>query len=511
MKKVKNFLFIALASISVLSCNDALDIVQDGELSEEVVFKQTSDLEKYLNGAIYASLDNSSQIKFASVFTDELSVAPTNTGWDYALHRYIVNADDSYAAGIWANSYSTINKVNRLLEIAQKITPSAGEQATYNNTLAEARALRAYAYLTLQSHFTTNMKDDNALGVILSTKVPDLYDQLPRVKNADIWAQMEADLAFADANLNTSSAAVAAHPFPFFVSKSFVSAIRARMYLYRGNYTLAKQYAQDAITTSGVSLTLATPIPAGTPGSASWNNSFYSESTTNPYRKIWNDTSNGENIFVLNRPIGGIGGNIASLYTTNKTDIDGSALWTVGLNLFSALTSNTNDIRPFAFMDPKKYSGANAIYRVIDKYPGKGNQPLKNNIKVVRLSEMYLILAECAVKESTPDLAAAANYVQQIRQARRYSGTAATPTYATVTEALQDILKERRTELAFEGHRYIDLRRLGAEANVSIDRSNQDDIVATPTTLSITDYRFTMPIPSSEILGNPTIQQNPGY
>lgn len=511
MKKVKNFIFIALASLTVLSCNDALDIVQDGELSEEVVFKKTSDLEKYLNGSIYGSLDTSSQIKFASVFTDEVSVAPTNTGWDYALHRYIVTADDGYATGIWANSYSTINKVNRLLKIAQGITPSSSEVATYNNTMAEARVLRAYSYLTLQSHFTTNMKDDNALGVILSTSVPDVYDQLPRVKNADIWAQIEADLAYADANLDTSAADVAVHPFPFFVSKAFVSAIRARMYLYRGNYTLAKQYAQLAITQSGVNLTAATPIPTGTPGSAAWNNSFYSEATTNPYRKIWNDTSNGENIFVLDRPIGGIGGNIASLYTTNKTDIDGAVLWTVGINQFNVLTSNTNDIRPFAFMDPKKFSGANSIYRVIDKYPGKETQPLKNNIKVVRLSEMKLILAECEILGNTPDLAAAANLVKEVRQARRYSGTVATPSYATTTEALQDVLKERRTELAFEGHRYIDLRRLGAQANVSIDRHAQDDIVATPTTLSITDHRFTMPIPSSEILGNPGIVQNPGY
>lgn len=510
MKKVKTFLFIALASMSALSCNDALDIVQAGELTEETMFKSTSDLEKYLNGAIYASLDITSQIKFASVFTDELSTAPTNTGWDYALHRYIVNSDDAYAAGIWTTSYSTINKVNRLLKIADKITPAnATEQAAYNNTLAEARVLRAFSYLNLQSHFTTNMKDDNALGVILSTNVPDINEQLPRVKNADIWAQIEADFAYADANLNPTATIVAVHAAPFFVSKAFVSALRARMYLYRGNIALAKQYAQDAITTSGVNLTLATPIPAGTPGVGSWNNSFYSEATGNPYRQIWNDKSNGENIFTLNRPLGGVGGNIASLYTTNSTDIDGSVLWTVGINLHDEITSNLADIRTYAFMDPSKWAAPNDIYRVIDKYPGKGNQPLKNNVKVVRLSEMYLILAECAVKEN--DLPTAANYIKQIRQTRKYAGTAATPSYANATAALQDILKERRVELAFEGHRYVDLRRLGAEANVSIDRSTLDDIVATPTTLSITDHRFTMPIPTTEIQGNPTIQQNPGY
>ena len=73
---------------------------------------------------------------------------------------------------------------------------------------------------------------------------------------------------------------------------------------------------------------------------------------------------------------------------------------------------------------------------------------------------------------------------------------------------------ERRKELAFEGHRYIDLKRLGADAGVpgtdrdATDGANSNAI--SPLNILLGDYRFTLPIPQAEININPLIQ-NPGY
>jgi len=147
---------------------------------------------------------------------------------------------------------------------------------------------------------------------------------------------------------------------------------------------------------------------------------------------------------------------------------------------------------------------------VIDKYPGKPTQPLRNDLKIFRMSEMYFILAECAVAEN--QLPVAAGYIKNIRDARNRLSAQPLPVYADQQQAWADILKERRKELCFEGHRYIDIKRVGPLANKSIDRSIIDDIILTlPTTLPNNDYRFTMPIPQDEIQGNPNIQQNPGY
>ncbi|SDL56407.1 RagB/SusD family nutrient uptake outer membrane protein [Chryseobacterium taihuense] len=514
MKKFRNIAVIIATSIAVVSCNDAIDIVQDGEIYPQEGLTTVPNLENYLNGAVYTSLDNSASIKFTSLFTDELRIGPDNTGQDLANFRWVIIPNNGYAASIWSNNYNTINRVNTLVAASANIIPSTAlETSRFNSTIAEARALRAYAYLELMTYFSTDTKNDNALGVMLALKPMEITDPpLPRVANSQIWAAMEDDLNFAYTNISYTEGnpPTVKRPGPFFMNKAGVNAIRARMYLYRGNYTLAKQFAQQAIndfTLGG--LTLAGPVPSGVPGSAAWNSSFYAAAGgPSPYRQMWVDTIPGENIFKLARPAIGQGG-IASIYTTNLTNINGSPLWTTGLNLFNAYSNIPNDIRRFAFVDP---SSTNNFY-VIDKYPGKGNTPLRNDIKIFRLTEMQLILAECAVMGSPVDYTTAATIVRNVRQARTFSGTAVLPVYTNTQQALRDILTERRVEFAFEGHRFIDLKRLGASAGVSIDRNSNDDriITSNPVSLSLSDTRWTLPIPSSEINGNPTIVQNPGY
>src|SRR5690606_6940265 len=134
---------------------------------------------------------------------------------------------------------------------------------------------------------------------------------------------------------------------------------------------------------------------------------------------MWQDVGQGEIIFALSRPSVGPGGNIASNWTTNTTNLTGTPLLGMSYNLFTLL-SEPNDVRLPSFVDPTTYDASNTTdIIVIDKYPGKGNTPLKNDIKVFRVSEMYLILAEAAVYEN--QLAIAADYIQQVRNARRYS------------------------------------------------------------------------------------------
>ncbi|MBP0612078.1 RagB/SusD family nutrient uptake outer membrane protein [Chryseobacterium sp. cx-311] len=488
MKKIRLLAYAILTSFSILSCTDAYEIIQDGELTEEVALQTTKDLRAFLNGNVYGALNTQNEIWLTSVLTDETGIAPGNSGWYFAEHRYILTPDNGYVAGIWGSHYRLINRVNRLLKAAEGITPAAGlETQRFNSVLAEARAMRALAYLQLQSYFTTDMADDSALGVMLLTDVPELMVQLPRVSNAQIYALMEEDLNFADANLKTDDLQ---NPLTYkFVTKGMIHATMARMYAYREMYSLAKQHAQWVVSNG----------PALTPAAS--------------YATIWSDAAQGEVIFARSHPSTEGTGGIAGFWTTNTTDINGSPFLKMGMNLYNQYTPvpNWGDIRKTVFADGS--SQPNVI--IINKYPGKGNTPLRNDVKVFRTSEMYFILAEAAVAEG--DLATAATMVRSVRLARKIaSNTTSVPvsTYATPVDAWRDILKERRLELSFEGHRYVDLRRLGAVAGVSIDRSPLDDggaFLNAPLTLPITDYRWTLPIPAAEKLGNPGIVQNPGY
>jgi hypothetical protein len=133
-----------------------------------------------------------------------------------------------------------------------------------------------------------------------------------------------------------------------------------------------------------------------------------------------------------------------------------------------------------------------------------------NDQKILRSSEMLLILAEA--RANAGDAPGVAGLIDDLRDSR-FGADQATPAYANITEAWGAIVDERRLEFAFEGRRYVDLRRLGSLGNRGIDRANMDCAPFAACDLALSDFRFNWPIPLSEFNGNPGLraQQNPGY
>lgn len=138
----------------------------------------------------------------------------------------------------------------------------------------------------------------------------------------------------------------------------------------------------------------------------------------------------------------------------------------------------------------------------MNKYPGINGKTAVNNIRVIRLSDIYLIAAEAALKKSSADQASANKYLNAIIKRAIPSASD-----VTATEAL--VLKERRKELVMEGHRFYDIMRLG----ITVTRKggyhflNNTDLISP----SYQDYRTILAIPQSEIDVNPNIKQNEGY
>lgn len=523
MKKLKLF-FVSLvvSTVAFTSCQDAYDIVQDGELNEETI-ATVDGMQSWLDGAVYGSLSNGSEIQFTGIFTDETSVAASNGGSDLETHRFNLNSDSGYAFGIWYGRYQTINRVNRLLRIADRIVPAdAAETAAYNEILGQARAIRAYNYLQLLAFYAPDMSDMNSLGIMfVADAVAEAGDDFPRVTNGEVFAAMEADLNYAFDNVNNTDIQ--------YVTKRMVNALRARMYLYKGDYVLAKQYAQDVIATG--SLTIATPVPNNAPTNpaiaapGAWNTAFYNATNPpSPYRKMWADVAPGEVIFALSRPASGGGESLAALFTQNATTANGSPRWEMSRALFNKFIEVPGDVRRYAFLDPTStinpnydQPGVNYIATdklIIDKYPGRTGASLRNDAKIFRMSEMYFILAECLANEGNLNGAtnSVASVLKQVRDARNFLGPQPEPTYASATEAYADILLERQKELCFEGHRYVDVKRIGALGNVKITRHFTDDqIDGVPLSIENDDYRMTMPIPRAELTANSGLGQNPGY
>lgn len=522
MKKLILTISLLSAIPVVNSCQDAYDIIQAGEFSNEATFKTTADLQLYLN-EVYDKIDTTGEIEIGGILTDEVALGSQNGGQNTALYRFVFNptsgGNNNGVDDVWSSHYVAINYANRLLKGAESVTAvDAADAVKKNSIIAQAKAIRAFCYFSLLTYFSPDLKNDSGLGVMLFTNVPASPSvQLPRSTVGEVFAQINADLNDAELGIGAGTGTLAKYKY---VSVNMINALRARMYAYRGNYTQAELYADKVIATSGLTLTPATPVPAGTIGTPAWHNALAATTSPSPYRKMFADdaTSPGEVIWALDRSLTKI--TIGSIYYFNQTNLGGGPYMDMGRNLFNILdTSYNNDIRRWAFIDPTSKIDptyqTNPNYRLddvlcIDKYPGKGaGALLLNDTKVFRLSEMYLIKAEARIAAS--DFVGAATRIKAIRDARSLTGATALPTYATATAAWKDLLKERRVELSFEGHRYIDIKRLGTLAGEQIDRNTRDTENMNEKTMAPNDHRFTFPIPFAEMNGNGNIQQNPGY
>lgn len=530
----------------VFSCNDAIDIVQDGEINEEAVFTSVENMQLVLN-EVYDQLGTGNQLLVSSQLTDEVSLA--SAGFPGNTHSFQIFSTNGFASAIWNQKYVAIDRANRLLRGATFFTPADSDLDEYNNILAQARVIRAFSHFELMTYFCTDLSDPTSLGVVASSQVQSVDSDLPRNTTAEVFELIEQDLDFAEANLTTPTSGGNSW---YVINTNFVNAFRARMYLYRGNYPLAEQYADILINSSGISLAQSTwSMPANFPlttdemsqvgaaGSTSFDTPppfgtvqgalFQMDRTASgfpiapEYRLMWVDAVQGEVIFSIQHP--NDDNNFGSTYNTNQSYTGGAPLWDMGRNLYDLYTlplgGGAQDFRRWSFVDRSSTIAADATTAtkngneiVIDKYPGKPGSHNSNDEKVFRMSEMYFIKSECRVEAG--DLLGAANAIQQIRQARNYisGATVPTPSYANDQEAYADILTERYKELCFEGHRYIDLKRAGSKAGVSetnrFSKDSENSSATNPFNISVNDFRFTLPIPQSELNVNSNMVQNPG-
>lgn len=123
-----------------------------------------------------------------------------------------------------------------------------------------------------------------------------------------------------------------------------------------------------------------------------------------------------------------------------------------------------------------------------------------------RLADAYLMYAEVCLRTGGGACEATAlGYVNEIRE-RAYGDDSGNIAAADLD--LEFILDERGRELAWEGHRRQDLIRYGLfTGNEYLWAFKGGD----PAGTGIADHRSLYPIPASELLANPNLEQNPGY
>lgn len=462
------YLLIVIAAGSILaSCSKSFVTKEPvASLLTPQALDSSTVLTSDLNGA-YAELRGVDQYGrdwpvIGDLTADNTFLESRNSGRYLAQFGYTVSITDQVVQSMWQDSYNGILDCNQIID-----APATGAAATK----AVAYGLRGLLYFKLVTIFANPFTvDSSAMGVPLVLH----YDPtaLPgRSSVGTVYNQIVSDLKTALKNAPAYTNSVN-------LSYYAIEGILARVYMYMGDYTDGLAAALDVI-----------------------NNSKFTLVTAPNFLSFWADpgihTDQVEVMF--EEDCDAINNNnyddLGAIYENGYQDLYCSAQLQA---LFSA-----TDVRGGLLIYGSTKSGSPAW--IVNKYPN-AVQSDRDNPKVIRVAEVYLIAAEC--ENRLGDDVDAQMYANDVAEARDPSFTG----YTDVTAALlADIAQERRKELAFEGDRLFDMNRLG----LSINRGTNGGSAPSGDGLSIpypSDLRIA-PIPEQEILRNPTIasQQNPGY
>lgn len=468
--------------ISSISCKKLVEIKETDFIGGALALRTVKNNEALLIGS-YAAFQTEMAIRLNGVFSDELKpgdfyASQTTHEWQFGFAD--IGIRDNYTA--ITSYYSVIDRVNRVLQaLPNAVVETATDNALRDRVRGEALFIRAYAHFELFRYYCKNY-DPAGLGMAYM-ETPSLTPT-QRIQMGDYFVKILADLTASKPLLANNVTDV------YRANTVAASGLHARIALYMRNWDDAITYSTEFIN----ALPLATR--AQFPG-------------------IWSDANKIESAFKLSRisTNARIGSFYRGVFTKNAagaTVVPASISWVPSSKLFDSY-DKTNDIRFSSYVidEPLLAAAAGKPSKIVAKYAGTGYTTNNENvadIKLLRTGEMYLIRAEArAEKNAFTGPNSAESDLNALRAARINSYT--NVTLGSKDAAITAIIAERFKELAFEGHRFWDLKRRG----LPVERLDADAPNAQAKTLSANNFRFVLPIPQSEVNANPTIQQNDGY
>jgi hypothetical protein len=489
--------FVVIGAFSLTSCDDFLNMQPTNSGNASGAIATPADAKVALNG-IMSSMTSSSYygrnfFMYGDAKGGDLTIYSAGRGLD-GLYSFSHTPTSGSYSGFWTVGYYCIMQINNLLENINRLQEAGTAGLDFYE--GQALTLRALIYFDLVRLYGLPYNyNKTSYGVPLAVTTLNSDAQLTRATVEENYDQILEDLA-AGKTLLASDKSVQKGYIGYYANL----AIEARVKLYMENYDGALTAAKEIINDNKYQLY--------TPSAwvNSWSSEFGSESIFElgiyPTESDLGTSSLGFYLMRIAQVTGASGYFYASDYYLNRLGEDPEDVrW--GIMDEDEYWYNTQISRKGACY---KYMGG--LIRSDGTFPGDGKESQTAvNIKVIRLSEIYLIAAEAALNASTPDKEAAASYLNEIRKRAPNLPPA---TAATITDDM--ILDERSKELFAEGQRFFDMIR--KNKIIEFNDDFQDIPVSTRNkTIDRTFYKIVLPISQDEINVNPAIgdQQNSGY
>ncbi|MBO4905657.1 MAG: RagB/SusD family nutrient uptake outer membrane protein [Bacteroidaceae bacterium] len=421
--------------------------------------------------------------------TENLKARASST--DYVAietSEYSNTERDGIIATIWKQGYNAIDYTNNIINGIQ--TYGQYDAQLQLQHIAEARFIRAYIYFQMLCIFGDQalQGNTNGDGIVLQTEPYNGYkpgQHKGRSSNADCWTFIVSELDDVIASLDDKVPAAAQR---IRANKSVAKALLSRVLLYKATATdnrtelqRAASLAKEVIDNTAYSFVASS--------SEFTTNLFpsneYSQANGHP------DPSNRSNELIFYEPSRRFVDNYPNgMYYYSK------ALYYIPSEALSAY--DANDIRKTQLIvhgspsdNPGDWTSA--------KYLG-GHY---DDVIYIRLSEMKLTYAEAITRVTGSVSADAINQLNDIRQRAFPDGQKPAPytsaDFASASDFLRAVLRERRLELAYEGQYRWDLMRT-------------DNLLGDLRLGSIAKNRWNLPVPDYEVrFTKGVISQNTGY
>ncbi len=446
MRKINKIytLLLLLALISFTGCDDFLDITPIGK-----VIAKTGKEYRALLTYVYKYIPEDRGL--TTLRSDEID-ASTMINEDYNAYFDIWSWNDAgkmetTTSFNWRRYYHTVYIANYVIEHRDEITEATLEEI--DQMVGEAYMLRAYMHFLLVNLYAepyTACNPSTTRGIPLQFG-SELDDVLKCSSVEKVYNSILADIDEAEKHMNIEEWE-SGYNYRFNIVS--INALRARVALYMGDWknalaeakkVLQKKNALEDMTTSKV-------LPSS-------------------YKSVESIVALEEIPSADIKDIGKPSAQLTSLYRSGDQR-KSKYFKQITASSFTVLKGGSNEFRC-----------------------------------TFRTAEFYLIAAEAALEDN--DETTAMGYLKQLMQ-NRYNTTAYNSYIAELETMNKELLRqviydERFRELAYEGHRWFDLRRTTRPA---IEKTYKGRMYK----LNENDERYTIPFPAEALQANPELNKN---
>lgn len=499
---MKNIIYILISTLLLfnVACNedDFLTQVPEDKLTSESYYRNVNDAEAALATA-YAQLGAANRWDVSEVnfvvehFRSDLCV-PGPDSWNYpdwsAISTFSNTIGNSRATIYWQDAYRGLFHANQVMEKVGEMTEDKISTEVRDQIVAEAQFLRAFFHFRLLNNWDQ---------IIIRDKAPSGEAELSKGLSSreEAWALIEADLI------------AAANILPDFyddenigrATKGAAFGFLGKAYIHQGKWAEAESELKKVVVDGVGAYQLEETYLSLFDGS---NENNYESIFEIQYSAI---RSNGQHIghvlgkFTSPGELGGWGNIEASQNLVEVFKAEGKIATTgkYDSRMYQTIFFNDPDVDVFGY-GYAEWFGEDSERVLLRKFtrsdvPEYDNDPWysSQNVAVMRYADVLLMYAE-ALNENNKS-SEAVSYINQVRERADMPGLEDS---LGQSELREKIKHERAVELAYEGHRFFDLRRYG-QSELESAMKNSGKVGAD--NFSYSQHAF-FPIPESETNSN---------